>query len=85
MIPTIVRSLAVYLAVYIEFYTITIILTPKYKTKLLAFLGASTHFVIYCITNFSPALEAIVPAPDTRHNIRIFGFLITFFGFIFFF
>lgn len=85
MIPTIVRSLAVFLAVYIEFYTITIILTPKYKTKLLAFWGALTHFTIYCVTNFSSALETIVPAPDTRHNIRIFGFLITFFGFIFLF
>lgn len=83
MIPTIVRSLSVFLAQYIEFYTITIILTPKYKTKLLAFWGTLTHFVIYCVTNFSSALEAIVPAPDTRHNIRIFGFLITFFGFIF--
>lgn len=85
MIPTIVRSLAVYLAVYIEFYTIAIILTSKYKTKLLAFFGATTHFIIYCVTNFSSALETIVPAPDTRHNIRIFAFLITFFGFIFLF
>ncbi|MBQ4572187.1 MAG: GHKL domain-containing protein [Clostridia bacterium] len=69
-------------AIWMEFWTLTKILTPKLKFYTTCIIGFIMHAVVYFITTlFSPFFE-LVPEVDTQRNIRSVGLLLTMIVFI---
>lgn len=69
-------------AIWMEFWTLTKILTPKLKFYPTCFIGFIMHAVVYFITTLFPPFFRLVPEVDTQRNIRSVGLLITMIIFI---
>lgn len=69
-------------AIWMEFWTLTKILTPKLKFYTTCIIGFIMHAVVYLITTLFPPFFELVPEVDTQRNIRSVGLLLTMIVFI---
>ncbi len=69
-------------AIWMEFWTLTKILTPKLKFYTTCIIGFVMHSVVYFVTTLFPPFFKLVPEVDTQRNIRSVGLLITMIIFI---
>lgn len=69
-------------AIWIEFWTLTKVLTPKLKFYTTCIIGFIMHAIVYFITTLFPPFFELVPEVDTQRNIRSVGLLITMIIFI---
>ena len=69
-------------AIWMEFWTLTKILTPKLKFYTTCIIGFIMHAVVYFITTLFPPFFELVPEVDTQRNIRSVGLLLTMIVFI---
>lgn len=64
-------------AIWMEFWTLTKVLTPKLKFYTTCVIGFVMHAIVYFITTLFPPFFELVPEVDTQRNIRSVGLLIT--------
>lgn len=64
-------------AIWMEFWTLTKVLTPKLKFYTTCVIGFVMHAIVYFITTLFPPFFKLVPEVDTQRNIRSVGLLIT--------
>ncbi len=69
-------------AIWMEFWTLTKVLTPKLKFYTTCVIGFVMHAVVYFITTLFPPFFELVPEVDTQRNIRSVGLLLTMIIFI---
>lgn len=69
-------------AIWMEFWTLTKVLTPKLKFYTTCIIGFIMHAVVYFITTLFPPFFELVPQIDTQRNIRSIGLLLTMIIFI---
>lgn len=64
-------------AIWMEFWTLTKVLTPKLKFYTTCVIGFIMHAIVYFITTLFPPFFELVPEVDTQRNIRSVGLLLT--------
>ena len=69
-------------AIWMEFWTLTKILTPKLNFYITCIIGFIMHAIVYFITTLFPPFFKLVPEVDMQRNIRSVGLLITMIIFI---